>query len=90
MSINFDTLSDDEWLDIDAVCRFFGGNANPLDPSTIYKGMRLGVYPLPVKAGPSAKPYAKGNRWSLGECREARRRRIEKSRAARELGPGAA
>ena len=34
------------------VCRFFGGS-KPLDPATIYRGIRQGRFPLPVKVGGS-------------------------------------
>jgi predicted DNA-binding transcriptional regulator AlpA len=56
-------IADDDLLDLDEVCAFFGGN-RPLHPATIYRG--LGVrYPHPVKVGPNS------NRWLRSECQAA-------------------
>ena len=35
-------------LDRDATCRFFGGT-RPINPATLYRGIRKGRYPQPVK-----------------------------------------
>jgi len=43
------------------VCELFGGN-KPINPSTLYRGIREGRYPRPVKVGPGS------SRWLLGEC----------------------
>ena len=48
-------------LDRGAVCRFFGGN-RPLNPATLYRGIRKGRYPAPVKVGPGS------SRWLREEC----------------------
>jgi len=42
------------------VCRFFGG----INPATLYRKIRQGVLPKPVKIGGSS-------RWLLSECQEA-------------------
>jgi predicted DNA-binding transcriptional regulator AlpA len=47
-------------LDRREVCRFFGGT-RPLDPATLYRGIRVGRYPQPVKVGGSS-------RWLREEC----------------------
>jgi predicted DNA-binding transcriptional regulator AlpA len=55
----------DDLLDIDAVCKFFGGS-KPLHPATIYRG--LGTrYPRPVRVSPNV------NRWLRSECEAALR-----------------
>lgn len=41
-------------LDRREVCRFFGGN-KPLDPATLYRGIRQGRYPQPIKIGGSSR-----------------------------------
>ena len=46
------------------VCRFFGGN-RPIDPATLYRGIRKGRYPMPVKVGPGS------SRWLRAECEAA-------------------
>ena len=47
-------------LRIKEVCRFFGG----INPATLYRGIRHGRYPKPVKIGGSS-------RWLLSECEAA-------------------
>jgi len=42
-------------LDRVEVCRFFGGS-RPLNPATLYRGIRKGRYPAPVKVGPGSSP----------------------------------
>lgn len=56
-------MTNDDLLDIEAVCRFFGGT-KPLHPATIYRGVGK-RYPLPIKIGPNA------NRWRRSECEDA-------------------
>jgi predicted DNA-binding transcriptional regulator AlpA len=43
--------TEDELLDIEAVCRFLGGEKTPLNPSTVYRGIRDGNFPAPVRVG---------------------------------------
>jgi predicted DNA-binding transcriptional regulator AlpA len=62
-----------ELLDINEVCKFFGGT-KPLHRATIYRG--AGVrYPRPHKIGPNT------NRWLRSEC-EAKLRELVASRIA--------
>ena len=53
-----------ELLDRDATCRFFGGS-KPINPATLYRGVRRGRYPKPVKVGPGS------SRWLRSECEAA-------------------
>jgi predicted DNA-binding transcriptional regulator AlpA len=48
-------------LDLRAVCRLFGGS-RPINPATLYRGIRLGRYPAPIKIGPGS------SRWLRAEC----------------------
>ena len=41
--------TDDDWLDIPAVCEFIGGR-RPINPSTFYRGVKAGRY-SPLAAG---------------------------------------
>ena len=41
-------------LDRTAACAFFGGN-KPLNPSTLYRGIRQGRYPKAVHVGGSSR-----------------------------------
>jgi predicted DNA-binding transcriptional regulator AlpA len=53
-------------LDKDEVCRLFGGT-KPINPATLYRGIRKGRYPRPVKVGPQS------SRWLRSECDECLR-----------------
>lgn len=55
------TVTTEPLLDLDAVCAYFGGN-RPLHPSTLYRGIRKGRYPAPIKVGPGS------SRWLWNEC----------------------
>ena len=59
-----------DMLDRKAVCAFFGGN-RPIDPSTLYRGIREQRYPRPVKVGPGS------SRWLRAECEAALQRMAE-------------
>jgi predicted DNA-binding transcriptional regulator AlpA len=48
-------------LDKAGACRFFGGS-KPLNPATLYRGIRQGRFPKPVKVGPGT------SRWLRVEC----------------------
>ena len=50
-------------LDRNGVCRMFGGNP-PINPATLYRKIRQGVLPKPVKIGGSS-------RWLRSECEAA-------------------
>jgi predicted DNA-binding transcriptional regulator AlpA len=51
----------DALLNLDEVCHFFGG----LDPSTIYRNIRRGVFPAPIRVSPNT------SRWLRRECEAA-------------------
>lgn len=59
-----------ELLDRREVCRYFGGT-KPLDPATLYRGIRKGRYPAPVKVGPGS------SRWLRAECEAALQSMVE-------------
>ena len=50
-------------LDRAEVCRWFGGT-KPLNASTLYRGIRKGRFPQPVRVGGSS-------RWLRRECEAA-------------------
>jgi predicted DNA-binding transcriptional regulator AlpA len=52
---------DRELLNKRDVCRLFGN----INPSTLYRGIRQGRYPKPLKVSPGS------SRWLLEECRDA-------------------
>jgi predicted DNA-binding transcriptional regulator AlpA len=54
----------------DGVCRFFGGD-KPIDPSTLYRNIKAGRYPRPVKVGPGS------SRWLRAECEAALQAMVE-------------
>jgi predicted DNA-binding transcriptional regulator AlpA len=51
-------------IDKAEVCRLFGGT-KPINASTLYRGIKQGRYPRPVKVGPGS------SRWLLSECEDA-------------------
>jgi predicted DNA-binding transcriptional regulator AlpA len=63
-----------ELLDRTAACEFFGGN-RPLNAATLYRGIRRGRYPQPVKVGPGS------SRWLRSECEAALQRMVEGRRS---------
>ena len=60
----------DHLLDRREACYFFGGS-KPIDASTLYRGIREGRYPPPVKVGPGS------SRWLRSECEAALQRMVE-------------
>ena len=62
----------DHLLDRAEVCRLLGGS-KPINPSTLYRGIRQGRYPRPLKVGPGS------SRWLRDEC-EAVLRRMKEAR----------
>ena len=60
-------------LDRGEVCRLFGGT-RPLNASTLYRGIRAGRYPRPIKVGPGT------SRWLLAECEAVLRKMTEARR----------
>jgi len=57
-------------LDKAEVCRLFGGS-KPINASTLYRGIKLGRYPKPVKVGPGS------SRWLREECEAALKQMVE-------------
>ena len=51
-------------LDRAETCRYFGGT-RPINAATLYRGIRRGRYPRPVKVGPGS------SRWLRSECEAA-------------------
>jgi predicted DNA-binding transcriptional regulator AlpA len=62
-------------LDRKEVCFFFGGS-KPIDASTLYRGIREGRYPRPVKVGPMS------SRWLRSECESALKVMVERRSVA--------
>ena len=62
-----------DFLDINATCRLFGGT-KPINPATLYRGIRAGRYPRPVKVGPGS------SRWLRQECEAALHSMVEDRR----------
>jgi predicted DNA-binding transcriptional regulator AlpA len=58
-------------LDRREVCIFFGGTSRPINAATLYRGIKLGRYPQPVKVGPGS------SRWLRAECEAALRQMAE-------------
>lgn len=63
-------------VDETGACREIGGDESPVHRSTLWRGIRDGRYPPPLKMGPGI------NRWSRAELRAVRL----KAAAARDGG----
>jgi predicted DNA-binding transcriptional regulator AlpA len=57
-------------LDRAATCSFFGGT-RPINAATLYRGIRKGRFPKPVKVGPGS------SRWLRSECEAALQTMVE-------------
>ena len=57
-------------MDAREACQFFGGAHSPLNPATLYRGIKSGKYPKPVKIGEGT------SRWVRAECEAALRKMI--------------
>jgi predicted DNA-binding transcriptional regulator AlpA len=57
-------------LDRAEVCRFFGGT-RPLHSATLYRGIRRGRFPAPIKVGLGS------SRWLRSECEAAVSKMVE-------------
>jgi predicted DNA-binding transcriptional regulator AlpA len=44
-------MQDDELLDLYEACRFLGGS-KPINPATLYRGVKAKRYSRPIKIGP--------------------------------------
>jgi predicted DNA-binding transcriptional regulator AlpA len=73
--LNSATTTERKFLDLNGVCKFFGGDETPLDASTVYRGIKAGRFPAPVKVGSL-------NRWLEAECHAAREQIIAQRRCA--------
>jgi predicted DNA-binding transcriptional regulator AlpA len=64
----------DDLVDEIIACRILGGEANPIHRSTLWRGIKSGRFPKPIKIGPAT------NRWSAAELTAV----VERAIAARE------
>jgi hypothetical protein len=60
---------DNEMMTVVATCIFFGGD-RPLNPATLYRGIKAGRYPRPIHLG------SRISRWLRSECEVAREKLI--------------
>ena len=52
--------SDDELLDVYAACQFIGGT-RPLNPSTLWRGVKAGRFSKPIKIGVQSVRWRRGD-----------------------------
>jgi len=62
-------MQTDDKLDLRSVCRFFGGT-KPLHPATVYRNIKAGRLPKPIKVAGSS-------RWLRSECEDCLRAMTE-------------
>lgn len=51
----------DDLVDQPTACQIIGGTNSPIHGSTLWRGVRAGRYPAPIKVGPGS------NRWRVSE-----------------------
>jgi predicted DNA-binding transcriptional regulator AlpA len=51
----------DDLVPITVACEIIGGKTTPITPSTLYKGVKAGRFPAPLKLGPGT------SRWRRSE-----------------------
>lgn len=59
-------IDEDDLLSIHDVCRFFTGQKHPLDPSTVYRWVKRGKIPPPIRISPALQ------RWRRSELEQIR------------------
>jgi len=52
-------LPNDELLTAQETCAFIGGQAKPIDPATLYRGIKIGIYHQPVHPSPGISRWVK-------------------------------
>jgi predicted DNA-binding transcriptional regulator AlpA len=57
-------------LDLRATCALIGGS-RPINPATLYRNIRKGIYPSPIKASPGS------SRWLRVELEAMLRKMVE-------------
>ena len=62
-------MDNDEFLDSKSACAFIGGS-RPINAATLYRGVKLGIYPRPVHVAPNV------SRWRKSELATAIEKRI--------------
>jgi predicted DNA-binding transcriptional regulator AlpA len=62
-------MENDELLDLTGACALIGG-CRPINPATLYRGVKSGIYPQPVKVAPNV------SRWRRSELDAALNIRI--------------
>jgi predicted DNA-binding transcriptional regulator AlpA/DNA-binding Xre family transcriptional regulator len=60
--------AEDELMTMKEVCAFFGGVSNPINRSTLYRGIKEGRFPAQIKIGLNT------SRWRRKDCEDALRR----------------
>lgn len=60
--------STDDLVDADDACAILGGRKSPIHVATLYRGVKSGRYPPPIKVAPNT------NRWKVGELNAALKR----------------
>ena len=74
-----DAADDCEVADAERACRILGGQESPINPATLYRGVKLGKYPPPIKLGDGT------SRWLVRELIAVKQAAIAARDARREV-----
>ena len=58
-------------IDAEEACKEIGGKDSPIHAATLYRGVKRGLYPRPIKVGPNI------SRWNRPEIRAALKKLLE-------------
>jgi predicted DNA-binding transcriptional regulator AlpA len=65
-------MTSNDLLDRVEVCRLFGGS-KPIDPATLYRGIKAKRYPKPIKVGPNSSRWLRNEVLSVLEAMKGAR-----------------
>lgn len=70
------TTADDDLVTVDVACQIIGGRQSPITPSTLYRGIRTGKFPRPLKIGPGTNRWRRSELQAVLDAAAARREAV--------------
>jgi predicted DNA-binding transcriptional regulator AlpA len=65
----------EDLVPITLACQMIGGRETPITPSTLYKGIKSGRFPAPIKLGPGTSRWRRSEIMAMLDA--AARKRVE-------------
>lgn len=70
-----DRQNEEDLVNVDVACQIIGGKESPIAPATLYRGIKSGRFPSPLKLGPGTA------RWRRSELQAV----VDRAAAARSV-----